>query len=312
MIALRGRPVWRIDDAIAAFQEQLDTAGARGLYDGRGVLRPVKEERQIVFFKQSVNRYPEHGEWLSPAGSADRYPAVLAPMGWMFVNHGGAISTYEYGVKMVDAAISRGVEYRPGWRAIAWGEEGGDAYLDVTSTSDPAGRERLRCRRLILAVGRTVFSHPALQRLDLHAVKGQTARISWPETLSPESLPPVSGNGYLIPETGCLAIGSSFDHQFSDDAVSHTVSEALLEGVATMVPALREARILEEHVGIRVTVPKIRLPMAGRLPGHERVWVFTGFGSKGLLLAPLLARELIQYLQNPASIPPEIEVRIKN
>ena len=44
------------------------------------------------------------------------------------------------------------------------------------------------------------------------------------------------------------------------------------------------------RAGVRVTVPGIRLPMVGPVPGFERVWIFTGFGAKGLLTAPLRAR----------------------
>lgn len=311
MIALRGRPVWRIDAAIDAFQKQLDAAEARDLYDDRGVLRPVKEERQVTFFKQSCTRYPTHGEWLPPSVSAERFPVVHAPMGAMFVKNGGAISTAAYASKLVDAAVQRGAILRMGVKAMDWGETPDGVYLDVCDPADPSATDRILGKRVILAVGRTFFDHAALKRLDLHAVKGQTARISYPPSLDHNRLLPISGNGYLIPEDDAIAIGSSFDHQFTDDHVSRTVSNTLLSQVQTMVPALKNALIIEEHVGIRVTVPKIRLPMVGPLPGHDRIWAFTGFGSKGLLLAPLLADELDDYFQHPNQIPQEIGVRVK-
>ncbi len=311
MIALRGRPVWRIDAAIDAFQQQLDTAAARDIYDDRGVLRPVKEERQVTFFKQSCTRYPMHGEWLSPSASAERFPVVHAPMGAMFVKNGGAISTAVYARKLVDAAVQRGATLRMGVKATGWGETNGGVYLDVCDPANPSATDRIQGKRIILAVGRTFFNHAALKRLDLHAVKGQTARISCPLSLGHNRLLPISGNGYLIPEGDTIAIGSSFEHQFTDDLTSRTVSETLLSQVQTMVPALKSAHIIEEHVGIRVTVPKIRLPMVGPLPGHDRIWAFTGFGSKGLLLAPFLAQELGDYLHDPTQIPRDIGVRVK-
>lgn len=311
MIALRGRPVWRIDEAIDAFQEQLDTSDARDLYDGRGVLRPVKEERQITFFKQSCKRYPTHGEWLTPEASAERYPAVHAPMGSMFVQHGGAISTARYAARLVDAAVQRGATLWRKTKAVGWGEEDDRTYLEICDALHPSTTDRLFCKKLILAVGRTFFEHTGLQELELHAVKGQTARISCPPPLDQHQLLPVSGNGYLIPEGDTIAIGSSFEHQFTDDLASRHVSESLLNQVSTMVPALKDAEILTEQVGIRVTVPKIRLPMVGPLPRYNSIWAFTGFGSKGLLLAPLLAKELRHFMRYPAEIPEDISVRVK-
>jgi len=41
------------------------------------------------------------------------------------------------------------------------------------------------------------------------------------------------------------------------------------------------------------------------------VWVFTGLGSKGLLMAPLLARDLARFFARPEALPPPIRVRLR-
>jgi glycine oxidase len=68
--------------------------------------------------------------------------------------------------------------------------------------------------------------------------------------------------------------------------------------------------VLEPRAGVRVTVPRThspqRLPLVGPLTGRRRVWVFTGLGSKGLLTAPLLARDLGSWLEAPERIPAEV------
>ena len=155
------------------------------------------------------------------------------------------------------------------------------------------------------------FSDPNLAVLDLHAVKGQTIRVQRPDSVDFSSMPPVSGARYVIPEGDSLAIGSSFEHQFDHELVDLAVSWELRFVAAAMIPELKSSKIIEERVGIRVTVPKIRLPMVGPMPGHSRIWVFTAFGSKGLLLAPLLARELAEFVEDPGRIPDEIRVRTK-
>jgi glycine oxidase len=78
-----------------------------------------------------------------------------------------------------------------------------------------------------------------------------------------------------------------------------------------MLPALNEAAVIGESAGVRVNVPGTRLPMLGPLPGRTRVWIFTGLGSKGLLMAPLLGRELSGYLDSSTPIPAEIRVRMQ-
>ena len=78
-----------------------------------------------------------------------------------------------------------------------------------------------------------------------------------------------------------------------------------------MLPALADLPVLETQAGVRVSVPGIRLPVLDRLPGSRRIWVFGGLGSKGLLMAPLLARDLADYLAMPETIPSELRLRMQ-
>ena len=311
MIALRGRPVWRIDEAVEAFQAQLEDVSAQSLFDNRGVLRPAKDEEQATFFKQSVDRAPSHAVWLPAEEARERYPLVETSFGAMLATSGGAISLINYTRRLLETAQQRGARLRMYCRAVSWGETENTAYVDVSSNVNSDLNGRLFAKRVILAGGDLFFIHPALKKLDLHAVKGQTVRTLYPTSLNRSAFPPVSGTRYVIPEQQSIAIGSSFEHQFEHREVDHRVSEDLLEKATTLIPSLQRTEIKEEHVGIRVTVPKIRLPMIGPLPNQSRIWVFTAFGSKGLLLAPLLANELSGFLENPETIPDNLQVRLK-
>lgn len=313
MIALRGRPVWRIDEAIEAFHAQLEMASASHLFDNRGVLRPAKDEQQVAFFKQSAEMSPRHAEWWSAEATRERYPKVQAPLGALLAKTGGAISTAIFSQQMVAAAVKNGVKFIQKKKAISWGAWEYNTFVDVVDTNSESGNpiERIGAERILLAIGSAFFEDPSFQHLDLHAVKGQTIRVKRPDDLLSDDLPPTSGTSYIIPEPQTLAIGSSFEHTFDDDAVSRAVSLELLEKASAIYPPLSQATILEEHVGIRVTVPKIRLPMVGPLPRNSRIWAFTAFGSKGLLLAPMLAHSLLKYFHQPVLIPPEVKVRVK-
>ena len=82
----------------------------------------------------------------------------------------------------------------------------------------------------------------------------------------------------------------------------------MISNAAQMIPAVEQSRVLASGAAIRVTVPGIRLPMVGPLRRDSNVWIFTGLGSKGILMAPMLALELPDYFSDPGSIPKEIRV----
>ena len=150
--------------------------------------------------------------------------------------------------------------------------------------------------------------HSELTALNLHALKGQTVRVARPDAL-PRGLIPLSGQGYVVPEQDTLIVGSSYEHDFADLAPSDEQTRQILAKASWMLPGLQEAAVLDATAGVRVTVPGARLPMLGPLPGRSRIWIFTGLGSKGLLMAPLLARNLPSFFEHPETILPEVGVK---
>src|SRR5690606_21850066 len=117
-------------------------------------------------------------------------------------------------------------------------------------------------RHLLLALGDGFAAFPSLRALPLHRVKGQTVRVARPPDV-PADLPALAGDGYLVPARDGLVLGATFEHAFSDLAPSRAQSERLRERAARLLPALAEAAILEERAGVRVTVPRVRLPLLG-------------------------------------------------
>ena len=314
LFAMRGRPIWRMHEAIDAFERQLADTESEALFDRRGVLRPARDPQQVGFFKESINRVPGEAEWLLAAESVEKYPYVQAPLGAMWIRRGGAVNLKTYVQHLAQVATSRGVELHNGFRMSSWGETPEGAYANIETTHEKHGgpnKKRITAKRLILAYGTSIFSDPFFEHISVSANKGQTIRISHPPSLSFESIPPVSGQGYIIPQKDHFAVGSSFEHTFNSLAPSPTISQELLTKARMMVPALEESHILDAQTGVRVSVPGIRLPLIDALPGFERTWIFSAFGSKGLLLSPLLAQWLPEYLSNPQSVPEELRLRAK-
>jgi glycine/D-amino acid oxidase-like deaminating enzyme len=202
-------------------------------------------------------------------------------------------------------ALDRGAHSVVDWTLTGWDEdpEGVTARFET-----PDGPAESRANRLILALGPGFLAFETLRSLRLHCVKGQLVRVRSDAT--PAIMRAVSSNGYVVPQSdGSLVVGSTYEHTFPDGEPKRIVSHNLLSMAETALPWIRGAEILEEAAGIRVTVPGIRLPMVGPLPGHARTWVLTGLGSKGLLMAPYIAERLHGWLQDPASIPSDLRVR---
>ncbi len=299
ILGLRARSVWRMDEALPALDELVELAGAADLYRRGPTLRPAYGRDQIERFQSAAIDHPDHAEWIGAQDCRERFPDVVAADGALLITTGGAIDIGAFVHRILSAAEARGAEIRTGRAVVKWDD--GGVELD--------GGERLSSKRTVLALGRAYAAFPELERLRLHGVKGQTVRLKRPPAL-PEDLPHLAGHGYVAHENGILIAGSTYEHEFEHVEPTPRRTSDIIEKIRTMLPAVADAAIIDERAGVRVTVPGIRLPMVGPLPGRDNVWIFTGFGAKGLLTVPLAARELTSYFEDAKRIPKETRVRL--
>ena len=72
------------------------------------------------------------------------------------------------------------------------------------------------------------------------------------------------------------------------------------------MPALEEATLIQQTVCLRPVTPD-DLPILGPLPGWEGAYVATGGGTKGILLAPAMARAVADLIvHGSTAIPVEM------
>ncbi len=63
---------------------------------------------------------------------------------------------------------------------------------------------------------------------------------------------------------------------------------SLLDRAAQVLPAVTQARILEQTACLRPRTPD-GLPILGKVPERDNVYLATGGGKKGILLAPAMS-----------------------
>ncbi|MEM1271856.1 MAG: FAD-dependent oxidoreductase, partial [Bacteroidota bacterium] len=260
--------------------------------------RPALDAKQAGFFQRTAEAVPAHGTWWSAEETAEHVPEAVAPHGALRVRTGGALDVPAFCARLIEVS---GAEIVRG-KMTEWSTAGSGVRVSLAD-----GRE-LTTDRLLLAHGDGAATHPALAGLSLHRILGETLRVRPPAGLKLEI--PLSAGGYVVPTTeGHLLLGSTYRHDFGEVVPSEEGRQAVLAKTTRILPALRDAEIIGHRAGVRVTVPNIRLPMAGPLPDQPNVWLFTALGSKGALMAPLIAQDLPGWLADVDRIPESLRVR---
>ncbi len=307
LMSRRARPIFRMEAAVAALDALRQTTGGAFLFSSSGILKLAGAADQADEFKDAADRWPDHGRWYSSDECRNRWTNLNAPFGLIHVTSGFSVSIPAWCQKMIRFSVSKGAEYRPGCRMMDWRESATGIYVRYR---DAMGEEHVvKTSRLVLAPGADYLRFPALAALRLHPIKGQWVRISRPDTFSPDHpFTPLSGHGYLVDDGQSLMLGSTFEHGYTHLRTTRIDVRKMIQTASNMVPDITQSAILSSGAAIRVTVPGIRLPMVGPLQPKSRVWIISGLGAKGLLMAPLIASELLGYFEKPSSIPREFGV----
>lgn len=179
--------------------------------------------------------------------------------------------------------------------------------------------ERIECATLILANGPNANKFSPTAELPIIAARGQTSRFTTTGTAVLKTV--VTGKRYAIPDGNDVVVGASFIRNETDTQLLTSEHAQNLDGLHTLLPALNFDR--NAHSGfcaIRATTPD-RLPVVGPMPiisnyshdyarlsdglpehhypnaNYERgLYIFGGFGSRGIVSTPYCAKLLADYL----------------
>jgi glycine oxidase len=196
------------------------------------------------------------------------------------------------------AAAARGVRVREGTVATGFETRRGGRSAASRVTAVLTGETRTPCGALVVAGG--AWSGEVAgwlgARLPVFPVRGQILALA--------CLPPpvrhtiYTHTGYLVPKAdGRVVVGATEDHAGFDARPTASGMGRLLTMAPALVPALAEAPFESAWAGLRPATAD-RLPLLGPLPGWENVLLATGHYRNGILLAPITAERLAEYIVN--------------
>jgi glycine oxidase len=114
---------------------------------------------------------------------------------------------------------------------------------------------------------------------------------------------------YVVPQPGQAGryrVGATYDWRTPPPARPTAAGRAdLLDRLGRLVPL---AATVVAHRAARRPAVQDRRPLLGPHPAHPRLWLFNGFGSKGVGLAPGLAAHLRAVLEGQETLWPEVNL----
>ncbi|CAM3267857.1 NAD(P)/FAD-dependent oxidoreductase [Aequorivita lipolytica] len=231
--------------------------------------------------------------FLSSEFLKNKNPAIKAPLGFGAVLGTAQISaqrllvSYRSHLKNCDALLSEDFNYE-----LLQQNEEGVRYGNISA------------KKIIFAEGAKAIENPFFPKHAIIGNKGEYVLIKAP-SLKLDAL--LKGSLYVIPAgKDQYRVGATY----SRDDYTVTTTEAAKEEIISKLKTFINCpfKIIGQTAGVRPTTKDHR-PLLGSLEENSNLVFFNGLGSRGFLMAPLLAEILFDALENERPLPKEMHIQ---
>jgi len=258
------------------------------------VLLVVFLESEEKFMKERMRELRREGgviSWLEIDELRDIFPDLHPGARGALYFPGGKLEAYKYTLALAQAAEKKGASIKLG-EAVGFRHEGSR----VTSVTLATGTE-VEADEVVLAMGPWLGKGTSWlgKEIDVKANKLESLKLEMPEPFPAYRLMAgeitilrqpdgtvLVGEGPMAEEMGVptadggVKTGFSFPFDWQpefNDSPTERLKERYIEAAVTVLPRMKEAKLIEQGAGLLAMLPKHALLTLGRVPGWSNVYV---------------------------------------
>lgn len=172
---------------------------------------------------------------------------------------------------------------------------------EINITSDGVSYQDFSASKLICCSGYNVTQTPWFSSLPYRPARGQTLTLDIPDIPRDKIY---NFGRWMVPlKNGQFKFGATYEWDDMQLQTSDTAKKELLAHYKRHFDA--EVSVIKHEVGIRCMVPDNH-PFMGFLKDTPSLGIFSGFGSKGVMMVPYFANQLTAHIQDNTSIDDEV------
>ncbi len=158
---------------------------------------------------------------------------------------------------------------------------------------------------IIFAEGHLVKHNPFFNFIPLNPAKGELLHIEH-NSLNIQNYILNKDCFVFNAHTNNFIIGATYNWSELNDTPTEKAKTELLTKFNFLVT--NNYKVLQQKAGVRPASID-RRPIVGQHPKHKNLWVFNGLGTKGVMLAPFFAKQLINFYLNKEMLNLEVDVK---
>jgi glycine oxidase len=224
---------------------------------------------------------PGLSRYLSSLLIPSKFQSIAAPFGYGEVLHTGYVDTftllnhYQSYLNSMGCLLSERFQY--------------DA---IHLEEDFVRYKAIKAKHIVFAEGFGMCSNPFFNALPLDGAKGELLLIKAPN-LNVDVI--VKSSVFILPLGNDLyKVGATYNWIDKTNTPTAEGKQELLTELNQLIQC--DYEVLEHYAGVRPTV-KDRKPMLGTHPQFKNMHLLNGLGTRGVMLAPAMAKMLFDYIE---------------
>lgn len=235
-------------------------------------------EPAFQHFIRAVHQRPYLPDWLHN------------PYGGLMLNQSGYLDTKTFVSTLRETLIKCGNYRHEQFDARQLNVEKGFTYGDVNFD------------KIVFCEGRPTVGNPYFEALPFSPVKGELLFIR-----ADVEIDEIINRGvFIIPLGGNeFKIGATYEQNKLDEYPTPQGEEELIVRLKKLIKF--DFEVIDRKAGVRPAT-KDRKPFLGEHPYHKGMFIFNGLGTKGVSLAPLLAEEFLDFVDQSGELNPQVNI----
>ncbi len=176
-------------------------------------------------------------------------------------------------------------------------------YTSIIFDKDEIKYKDITANHIIFAEGYGMHSNPYFKHLPLDGTKGELLLIKAPN-LKMDVI--INTSVFIMPLGNDLfKVGATYNWQDKDSNPTEAGKNELSERIKEILNC--DFEIISHFAGVRPTV-RDRKPLLGTHHEHHNIHILNGLGTRGVMLAPSMAKILFDHIENNKIIEKEINI----
>jgi glycine/D-amino acid oxidase-like deaminating enzyme len=181
-------------------------------------------------------------------------------------------------------------------------------YIGLVIEKDFFSYQNIKAKHIVFAEGFGMLLNPFFNKLPLDGTKGELLLIKAPN-LNLDVI--MKSSIFVLPIVNDLyKVGATYNWEDKTNIPTEAAKKELIDNLKELITC--DFEVIEHYAGVRPTV-KDRRPLVGTHPVHKNLHVLNGLGTRGVMLAPAMAKNLYNHIENQIPLDKNIDIlRIKN